>query len=727
MSLANKFVRSLDSRQIAFRIYSAVGSAALIAILLIVVTWQSFERISGSQDLVYSIALPEMVAVVSLSRASSDLFAAVPKLADAMSSDELNEVSAEITQLKDDLEAELARLLIYEETEDTEPISDGIANLSAKAALMEASMLNLFELRDRMTEFRADLVNIETQLRLGLIPLIDDQYFFLLTGRTQLDAPAAQRESHFTEFEVDLYRNLSVLEQQTNIALQLLSSSAMISDPALLDVRYDLFESARDSIQRSLKAINRPAITSNLKPMFDRLFSLGLDDGNGFGLRKAELRLLESQQRILTESQQISSVLVNDAERLVNVVNERATDTVERTAALISTSWSAMVTLGVLGVIGAMIYAWVSVGSSLMPRLRYLSQRMRRMGAGHLDQEVEVNGNDEIAEMAAALEIFRKSALDARRLNVVEKLSQDLQSKNDELQRVLDQLQSAQSQIVLKEKLAALGELTAGVAHEIKNPLNFVKNFSEASKELIEEMDEIINDPKMDDEEKKEEIISISELLMGNINRVLEHGGRAVRIVTDMLRMGRGGGQAQATNINQLVEQHTKLAYHGARAANNDLQLKLNYEFSPNVGEISVVSQDIGRVVLNVVSNSCYATHEKRMRAIEAAGENQMISYIPALSVKTSRDDQNVRIRIRDNGDGIPDELREKVFNPFFTTKPTDQGTGLGLAMCSDIINKHGGSIDVDSQKGEYTEMTITIPVSAGKILAEAEAQESDE
>ena len=207
-------------------------------------------------------------------------------------------------------------------------------------------------------------------------------------------------------------------------------------------------------------------------------------------------------------------------------------------------------------------------------------------------------------------------------------------------------------------------------------------------------------------------------MLSGNVARIKDHGSRAVRIVNDMLRMGRGGGIAQETDINQLVDQHTKLGFHGARASTEGFQIKLEFDLDPGVGSIEIVSQDIGRVILNIVGNSCYATHKKRMRTKEKAAEGSKSSYIPTLKVSTKDTGEQVLISIRDNGNGIPADLREKIFNPFFTTKPTDEGTGLGLALCNDIIRKHGGEIAVDSKLGEYTEMIVQIPKNAGKILA---------
>ena len=340
------------------------------------------------------------------------------------------------------------------------------------------------------------------------------------------------------------------------------------------------------------------------------------------------------------------------------------------------------------------------------------------MARGELEEAVDVSGRDEIAEMASALEIFRRHALQVQRLGLVENLANELQEKNAALETVLEDLKKAQNQIVMREKLAALGELTAGVAHEIKNPLNFVKNFSEASRELLEELEEVAEDKTMDEEERKEEIESIHGLLNDNLKRILEHSGRANRIVHDMLRMGRGGG-FQRTEINTLVDEHAKLAYHGARATTEGFNLTLKSEFDEDAGKPEVISQDLGRVILNMVSNACYATHDKRLKLEEKMGSSQT-GYNPELRLGTKREGDMIRITVRDNGSGMPPEVKDKIFNPFFTTKPTDQGTGLGLSLSNDIVMQHGGSISVESKDGEFTEMSIMIPDSPPQELRDA-------
>ena len=361
----------------------------------------------------------------------------------------------------------------------------------------------------------------------------------------------------------------------------------------------------------------------------------------------------------------------------------------------------------VIGIVIALVLAFIMFTFiTAGVRTVALEVWIRRMGAGDLEYKVEIEGNDELAESARALEELRQRSIKAMQLDLVKKLSQDLQDKNEELERVLAELRQTQDQIILRQKLAELGELTAGVAHEIRNPLNFMKNFSEASDELLSELRETIDENADDlDDERRSLISEICEDLAENLQRIRSHGDRANRIVHDMLMLGRGGGQVQMVDINDLLREHTLLAFHSARALDPDFQLDIEEELDPDAGQVPVISEDMGRVFLNMVGNACYATDEKRCGL---AGNSD--SYTPTLSIGTARKGDTVEIRIRDNGTGIPADVMEKVFNPFFTTKPADKGTGLGLSLSNDIVRQHGGSITPSSEPGEYTEMTISIP-----------------
>ena len=712
--------------RIATYFYSAVGLSAFTTVLMILVAWYSFERITTSQDEINNLTMPAMVSIVSISKLSSELVAAVPKIRASNSRREVEFLAEETGKIRIELARQLSQFQNFKQANEAAQFLSLANELDNDIRTLEESMIQLFEFRRKLVQYREKLQITENQFRRAIIPLTDDQFFYLMTGRNEIGATPVSKNVHFTINELNAYRHISVIEQQSNNAFQLLVGSGTITDVAFVRVRSELFEAAVDTMKRSIELINNPDVKAKIKPLFQQLNTLGLGEDNGFYLKEQELQLLDNQADIVNRSREISAKLATDAELLITKVQNQAATSVMETVQLIGTSRSIIISVGIVGIVGTATVVWLLIGRSLIPRLQYLSKRMYSMGKGDLADFVEVVGKDEIADMASALEIFRKSALEARRLNLVEELSKDLIAKNAELQSVLDQLQSAQSQIVMREKLAALGELTAGVAHEIKNPLNFVTNFSDSSKELIEEFDEIMDDPELDDEERKEEIESIIKMLSDNVKRIKDHGSRAVRIVNDMLRMGRGGGQAQETNINQLVEQHAKLAFHGVRAATEGFKVKIQYDLAPDIESIEVVSQDIGRVILNLVGNSCYATHKKRMEAQEDADYGAAIEYVPQLNICTKNDGDNILIIIRDNGKGIPEDIKDKIFNPFFTTKPTDEGTGLGLALCNDIIQKHGGEITFESEEGKFTEMTVTIPKDAGKILAEAEAMEID-
>ena len=287
------------------------------------------------------------------------------------------------------------------------------------------------------------------------------------------------------------------------------------------------------------------------------------------------------------------------------------------------------------------------------------------------------------------------------------RLLNELRQRTDDLSKSLDDLRTAQDRLVQTQKLASLGQLTAGIAHEIKNPLNFVNNFSGISIELIDELAEGLKSVALDDK-KRVEFDEIADTLRGNLGKVVQHGKRADAIVKNMLLHSREGlGERRLVDVNALVEESLNLAYHGARAEKQGFEITLERLFDPAAGEVNVFPQEITRVLLNMISNGFYAATERK-------GLMSDVDYEPTLTAATKSLGDRVEIRIRDNGTGIPSEVRDKIFNPFFTTKPTGEGTGLGLSISHDIVVKqHAGLIEVDTQPGEFTEIKIVLPRAA--------------
>ena len=284
------------------------------------------------------------------------------------------------------------------------------------------------------------------------------------------------------------------------------------------------------------------------------------------------------------------------------------------------------------------------------------------------------------------------------------RLFERVEARTRELARSLDDLRTTQDRLVQTQKLASLGQLTAGIAHEIKNPLNFVNNFSGVSAELIDELQEAFKDVSLN-ERRRTEVTELMDTLRGNLDKVVQHGKRADAIVKNMLLHSReGSGEHRLVDINAIVEESLNLAYHGARAEKQGFNIKLERSFDRNAGEADVFPQDITRVLLNLISNGFYAASK---RSAETNGGD----YEPTLAAATKNRGDCVEITIRDNGMGIPADVKEKMFNPFFTTKPAGEGTGLGLSISHDIVVKqHGGSIEVETQPGEFTEIKIVLP-----------------
>ncbi len=284
-----------------------------------------------------------------------------------------------------------------------------------------------------------------------------------------------------------------------------------------------------------------------------------------------------------------------------------------------------------------------------------------------------------------------------------ETLEQQVTERTSALNQSLENLKATQSQLIQSEKMASLGELTAGISHEIQNPLNFVNNFSEVNTELIEEMKEEIDKGNLEDAK------AIANDIKENEQKINHHGKRADAIVKGMLQHSRKSeGTKEPTNINALADEYLRLAYHGHRAKDKSFNATLKTDYDESIGNINIIPQDIGRVILNLITNAFYVVNEKTLSAVVTP---TAVKYEPTVSVATKKVAGKVLIRVKDNGNGIPQKILDKIFQPFFTTKPTGQGTGLGLSLSYDIVKAHGGEIKVNTKENEETEFIISLPL----------------
>jgi signal transduction histidine kinase len=369
-----------------------------------------------------------------------------------------------------------------------------------------------------------------------------------------------------------------------------------------------------------------------------------------------------------------------------------------------------------LSIIGGMVALAVALGltalvvRSITVPLKRLEGSMAAITRGELDVEIPRASAHEIGAMTKTLGMLRDSLIERDHLERERRRADaEIRSARDAAEAALRELKAAQANLIQAEKMASLGQLTAGIAHEIKNPLNFVNNFSAVSAELIYELQEALRSADLDGK-LRTEIGEITDTLRGNLEKIVQHGKRADGIVKNMLLHSRhGSGEHRRVDINALVEESLNLAYHGARAEKQGFNITLERSFDPAAGEAVLFPQEITRVLLNLISNGFYAATKRKA---EANG-----GYEPTVVAATKNLGDSIEIRIRDNGTGISPEVKEKMFDPFFTTKPAGEGTGLGLSLSYDIVVKqHGGSIEVETQPGEFTEFRIILPRTAGSL-----------
>jgi len=394
-----------------------------------------------------------------------------------------------------------------------------------------------------------------------------------------------------------------------------------------------------------------------------------------------------------------------------------------------ATHLSRMIALVAVAGFFILLILLVAIARSITSPLRRLTVATEQFSLGDFDMKLpEIRTKDEIGRLNTAFIAMQKKLAgtigDLRETSVellqsnekleeysrtleqkVDERTTELRQKHAELEIAFQKLKAAQAQLVQVEKMASLGQLTAGIAHEIKNPLNFVNNFAELSVELTEEM--LLETGKMAGSLKPAELEYLNGIindLKANVQKIRDHGKRADSIIRGMLLHSRGKSEERLpTDLNALLAEYVNLGYHGMRALDNTFNIKIENDFDPDLGPVTVVPQDISRVFLNIINNAFYSTVQKKKELKDA--------YFPALKVSTKNHGDTAEIRIRDNGKGIPAGVAEKVFNPFFTTKPAGSGTGLGLSISFDIIvQQHGGRILLESTEGEFAEFTIIIP-----------------
>ena len=720
----NGFKRIVSAMsRISVRLYIGIGGAIALTMTTSLIAWLSFTRVGETQDQI-NVYVPDMVTAFLLAQQNNSLAAAAARLTAAVSREDFLRVADEIAEERTLFEQRLNELTLQNDVDADAEVVDGANDIRTEAEALidniraiESSVAERFTLSERSVNVYAELTALQQLLERQLAEATDDQFFYTVTGLRELDGPAADPEVHFSEPELHNFRYLMELDFASTLGAQILAAVSNISDPNQLEPLRERFEAAAATIDRNVRNIGgADAITPKIVADFDRLIELGSGSGGSFELRSQELVLADRQEELLVTNRSLAAELDVLIENNVSAARARSLGaTLEATEAT-EGARTLLLWINIFAVAGGLAIASLYVGT-LVARINWLSGRMRAMAAGDLKRKVRMRGRDEVAEMAAALEVFRHNSLEAQRLNLVEQLAEELSGKNEELEKVLGELRQAQDQIVMREKLAALGELTAGVAHEIKNPLNFVKNFAEGSVEILDEFKEVLaaTEGELSDEQR-DLLLEIGVDIEENLGTIIRNSERANRIVQDMLSMGRGSGEWGRADMNLLLTEHANLAYHAVRAGDPNFVLDIKEDLDPNAGEIDAIPHDLGRVFLNMVTNACHATDAKRRQLEKETGVVTRPGdggYEPAVTLSTRRNTDSMVVTIRDNGSGMPPDVIEKIFHPFFTTKPPDKGTGLGLSICNDIVREHGGTINVTSEDGEYTEMRIELPLES--------------
>ena len=708
---------------IGSQVWLGLSAGILLTLAASAIALGSMMILNGRLDEVADHQVPGLIAAFEVERISGELVAASPRLAAAMTPEDLDLIDEDLRTMSSDLSNSIGNLV--SEREDGQR-DDEIAELAA--SMLEA-LNNMRLSADIRMGYQNRLTSLESRIESELLEVSslleeekDDQSFFMSTGWRELsDAVAASTADRLAPAELAHHESVLGADASLNSMVTLMLQGVVENDRELLLANRERVETERADVDRYL-ADMRASFANVIRPSIDTLDVLYMSP-NGVGVfatRSLELEEIERSEDLRRANEETAAELGRIVSTLVQGAAESTRGATEASSRILGLGFWLILGFNLLGVVIAIVLGWKFFGEMLLSRIRNLSGAMARMSHGDLDVEVNIAGNDEVTDMAGALEVFRRHALEVQRLNLVEKLADEVQAKNDELQKTLEDLRVTQQQVIQQEKLASLGALTAGIAHEIRNPLNFVNNFAVLSVDLISEMREELgledgNGSDEDDDENGDDdtgsegidLEYIDEILGDlnmNVTKVREHGMRADSIVEGMLAHSRGKtADPESIKVNGMLNEYANLAYHGLRATNPEFNVTIEREYDDDAGEVTGIARDLSRVFLNIVTNAFHATDARRV-------DSPRGSFSPKVTLRTEGSDNEVVVSIRDNGTGMPEHVLAKIFDPFFTTKSGTQGTGLGLSITHEIVQEHGGTLEVDTEVNEFTEFRVTLP-----------------
>ena len=631
----------------------------------------------------------------------------------------LGEVLQQLEKINFDADASTLMLTKFKDFS-----KDLLSNLN----LLEKSVYTTIGIRKKIKASTEKALLEARALDNFLLTHIDDQTFFLNTGWKNLTSKKPASPARRLQGDtVGYYRSMMTLRSQSQRAANLLAETAQIANGDLIQPLRERFQAAVDTSKRMLQRITDRGLQQKARERYEAIRVIGLgaadkeDDPSGvFQMMEAVFQEKDRQSTYLAGNNSIVQVLSQQTEQLIDEIQNASSSTSDIFAQAISHRRNEFFALNIISIIIALLVGNFLIRKNLIGRIKNLSSTMITMSQGNLRTPLTIRGNDEITDMSRSLEVFRQHAYEAQKLELVERLAKENQEKNVALESTILKLKNAQQQMILQEKLASLGQLTSGIAHEIKNPLNFITNFSLVSRELLEDISREVADvgDKLPSENKSfiEEVLRD---LYGNMEKINFHGQRANDIVKGMLQHSRGGdsGATEEIVFSRFLDSTINLAYQGKRTSSKEFNVDIKKSYDDQIDKVKLNPQDISRVILNLVTNACDAVEEKRVK-----NNTKDSDYQPTIWVETKKigDDSHpmVEVKVRDNGPGIPEKLAKKVFDPFFTTKPTDKGTGLGLSLSHDIIAKHRGVLKLQRLE-EGTEFIIELPIRGESELLE--------